>query len=108
MSKSVSIRQYARRLYKTLRTRDDLPYGLAFVDERVGIDGYDKVNGHDEGVRRHLAKRLQDAFALLDWTAVGCDEGDNRFVVEFLGESEEGCTDQRTAEEDTSSGASAM
>lgn len=29
----------------TLRTRDDLPYGLAIFDERVGIGGYDEASG---------------------------------------------------------------
>lgn len=28
-----------------LRTRDDLPYGLAIFDERVGIGGYDEATG---------------------------------------------------------------
>lgn len=28
-----------------VRTRDDLPYGLAVLDERVGIAGYDEVTG---------------------------------------------------------------
>ncbi|ELZ96907.1 putative DNA binding protein [Haloferax mucosum ATCC BAA-1512] len=29
----------------TLRTRDDLPYGLALFDDRVGIGGYDESTG---------------------------------------------------------------
>jgi predicted transcriptional regulator len=29
----------------SLRTRDDLPYGLAIFDERVGIGGYDDDTG---------------------------------------------------------------
>nr|WP_224450457.1 transcriptional regulator [Haloprofundus salilacus] len=29
----------------TLRTRDELPYGLALFDERVGIGGYDETTG---------------------------------------------------------------
>lgn len=28
-----------------LRTRDELPYGLALFDERVGIGGYDEATG---------------------------------------------------------------
>ncbi|RQG93334.1 helix-turn-helix transcriptional regulator [Natrarchaeobius chitinivorans] len=30
----------------TLRTRDELPYGLAIFDNRVGIGGYDEGTGH--------------------------------------------------------------
>ncbi|MFB6301641.1 MAG: helix-turn-helix transcriptional regulator, partial [Haloferacaceae archaeon] len=33
------------RGHLTLRTRDDLPYGLAVFDERVGIGGYDESTG---------------------------------------------------------------
>ncbi|MBX0297862.1 helix-turn-helix transcriptional regulator [Haloarcula nitratireducens] len=33
------------RGHLTLRTRDDLPYGLAIFDERVGIGGYDERTG---------------------------------------------------------------
>jgi len=33
------------RGHLTLRTRDDLPYGLAIFDERVGLGGYDESTG---------------------------------------------------------------
>ncbi|MFP8891692.1 helix-turn-helix transcriptional regulator [Natrialbaceae archaeon A-CW2] len=33
------------RGHLALRTRDDLPYGLAIFDERVGIGGYDEATG---------------------------------------------------------------
>jgi len=33
------------RGHLTLRTRDELPYGLAIFDERVGIGGYDESTG---------------------------------------------------------------
>ncbi|WP_455447777.1 helix-turn-helix transcriptional regulator [Natrinema thermotolerans] len=33
------------RGHLTLRTREDLPYGLAIFDERVGIGGYDESTG---------------------------------------------------------------
>ncbi|MDS0473631.1 transcriptional regulator [Natrinema sp. 1APR25-10V2] len=33
------------RGHLTLRTRDDLPYGLVIFDERVGIGGYDESTG---------------------------------------------------------------
>ncbi|SIS04550.1 helix-turn-helix transcriptional regulator [Natronorubrum thiooxidans] len=33
------------RGHLTLRTRDDLPYGLAIFDEHVGIGGYDETTG---------------------------------------------------------------
>ena len=33
------------RGHLTLRTRDDLPYGLAIFDERVGIGGYEESTG---------------------------------------------------------------
>jgi predicted transcriptional regulator len=33
------------RGHLTLRTRDDLPYGLALFDDRIGIGGYDETTG---------------------------------------------------------------
>ncbi len=33
------------RGHLALRTRDDLPYGLAIFDDRVGIGGYDESTG---------------------------------------------------------------
>ena len=33
----------------TLRTREDLPYGLALFDDRVGIGGYDETPGLMQG-----------------------------------------------------------
>jgi predicted transcriptional regulator len=36
------------REHLALRTRDELPYGLAIFDERVGIGGYDERTGHME------------------------------------------------------------
>jgi hypothetical protein len=33
------------RGHLTLRTREDLPYGLALFDDRVGIGGYDETTG---------------------------------------------------------------
>ncbi|MWV64005.1 transcriptional regulator [Halorubrum sp. JWXQ-INN 858] len=38
-------REAIDRGHLTLRTRDDLPYGLAIFDERVGIGGYDEATG---------------------------------------------------------------
>ncbi len=37
--------QAIERDHLTLRMRDDLPYGLAIFDERVGIGGYDESTG---------------------------------------------------------------
>lgn len=49
----------------TLRTRDDLPYGLAIFDERVGIGGYDEATGQmqvfvdtDSPIAREWAERV--------------------------------------------------
>jgi predicted transcriptional regulator len=49
----------------TLRTRDDLPYGLAIFDERVGIGGYDESTGMmqvfvdtDSPIAREWAERV--------------------------------------------------
>jgi predicted transcriptional regulator len=48
-----------------LRTRDDLPYGLAIFDERVGIGGYDESTGQmevfvdtDSPIAREWAERV--------------------------------------------------
>ncbi|WP_418286417.1 helix-turn-helix transcriptional regulator [Halorubrum sp. DTA46] len=38
-------REAIDRGHLALRTRDDLPYGLAVFDERVGIGGYDETTG---------------------------------------------------------------
>jgi predicted transcriptional regulator len=38
-------REAIGRGHLALRTRDDLPYGLALFDERVGIGGYDETTG---------------------------------------------------------------
>lgn len=38
-------REAIERGHLTLRTRDDLPYGLAIFDERAGIGGYDEGTG---------------------------------------------------------------
>ncbi len=38
-------REAVDRGHLTLRTRDDLPYGLAIFDDRVGIGGYDEGTG---------------------------------------------------------------
>ncbi|MGM0389473.1 MAG: helix-turn-helix transcriptional regulator [Natrinema limicola] len=38
-------REAIDRGHLTLRTRDELPYGLALFDERVGIGGYDETTG---------------------------------------------------------------
>ncbi|QLG62127.1 helix-turn-helix transcriptional regulator [Halorarum salinum] len=38
-------REAIDRGHLALRTRDDLPYGLALFDERVGIGGYDETTG---------------------------------------------------------------
>ncbi|WP_436922891.1 helix-turn-helix transcriptional regulator [Halosimplex amylolyticum] len=49
----------------TLRTRDELPYGLAIFDERVGIGGYDESTGvmevfadTDSPIAREWAERV--------------------------------------------------
>jgi hypothetical protein len=49
----------------TLRTREDLPYGLAIFDERVGIGGYDETTGlmqvfvdTDSPIAREWAERV--------------------------------------------------
>jgi predicted transcriptional regulator len=48
-----------------LRTRDDLPYGLALLDDRVGIGGYDDATGQmhvfvdtDSPIAREWAERV--------------------------------------------------
>ena len=38
-------REAIDRGHLALRTREDLPYGLAIFDERVGIGGYDEITG---------------------------------------------------------------
>ncbi|MDZ5811700.1 transcriptional regulator [Halorubrum sp. AD140] len=38
-------REAIERGHLALRTRDELPYGLALFDERVGIGGYDETTG---------------------------------------------------------------
>jgi predicted transcriptional regulator len=56
------------RGHLTLRTRDDLPYGLAIFDERVGIGGYDERTGlmevfvdTDSPIAREWAERVYAA-----------------------------------------------
>ena len=51
--------------YLALRTRDELPYGLAIFDERVGIGGYDETTGlmpvfvdTDAPIAREWAERV--------------------------------------------------
>ena len=39
------VREAIDRGHLALRTREDLPYGLAIFDERVGIGGYDEITG---------------------------------------------------------------
>jgi hypothetical protein len=39
------VREAIDRGHLALRTRDDLPYGLAIFDECVGIGGYDEATG---------------------------------------------------------------
>ncbi|MFD1647510.1 helix-turn-helix transcriptional regulator [Haloarchaeobius litoreus] len=53
------------RGHLTLRTRDDLPYGLALFDDRVGIGGYDERTGQmqvfvdtDSPIAREWAERV--------------------------------------------------
>ncbi|WP_123533378.1 helix-turn-helix transcriptional regulator [Halosimplex salinum] len=53
------------RGHLTLRTRDELPYGLALFDERVGIGGYDETTGlmqvfadTDSPIAREWAERV--------------------------------------------------
>ncbi|MFC7216359.1 helix-turn-helix transcriptional regulator [Saliphagus sp. GCM10025334] len=52
----------------TLRTRDQLPYGLALFDERVGIGGYDETTGlmqvfvdTDAPIAMEWAERVYDS-----------------------------------------------
>ncbi|ELZ83192.1 hypothetical protein C453_14341 [Haloferax elongans ATCC BAA-1513] len=52
----------------TLRTRDDLPYGLALFDKRVGIGGYDETTGlmrvfvdTESPVAREWAERVYES-----------------------------------------------
>jgi len=58
------------RGHLTLRTRSDLPYGLAIFDERVGIGGYDEETGlmavfvdTDDPVAREWAVRVFESVA---------------------------------------------
>jgi predicted transcriptional regulator len=53
------------RGHLTLRTRDDLPYGLAIFDERVGLGGYEESTGlmqvfvdTDSPIAREWAERV--------------------------------------------------
>ena len=53
------------RGHLTLRTRDDLPYGLALFDDRVGLGGYDEDTGlmevfvdTDSPIAREWAERV--------------------------------------------------
>jgi predicted transcriptional regulator len=53
------------RGHLALRTREDLPYGLALFDDRVGIGGYDESTGQmevfvdtDDAVAREWAERV--------------------------------------------------
>lgn len=61
-------REAIERGHLTLRTRDDLPYGLALFDERVGIGGYDASTGlmqvfvdTDAPIARQWGERVYDA-----------------------------------------------
>lgn len=56
------------RGHLTLRTREDLPYGLAIFDERVGIGGYDETTGMmqvfvdtDAPIAREWAERVYES-----------------------------------------------
>jgi hypothetical protein len=56
------------RGHLTLRTRDDLPYGLALFDDRIVIGGYDEVTGlmqvfvdTDATIAREWAERVYAA-----------------------------------------------
>jgi hypothetical protein len=58
-------REAVDRGHLTLRTRDDLPYGLAIFDDRVGIGGYDERTGlmevfvdTDSPIAREWAERV--------------------------------------------------
>ncbi|WP_411963937.1 helix-turn-helix transcriptional regulator [Haloferax sp. YSMS24] len=61
-------REAIERGHLTLRTRDDLPYGLALFDERVGIGGYDASTGlmqvfvdTDAPIARQWGERVYDS-----------------------------------------------
>ncbi|NUB90598.1 transcriptional regulator [Haloterrigena sp. SYSU A121-1] len=58
-------REAIDRGHLTLRTREDLPYGLALFDDRVGIGGYDETTGlmqvfvdTDAPIAREWAERV--------------------------------------------------
>lgn len=58
-------REAIDRGHLTLRTRDELPYGLALFDERVGIGGYEETTGlmqvfvdTDAPIAREWAERV--------------------------------------------------
>jgi predicted transcriptional regulator len=58
-------REAVDRGHLTLRTREDLPYGLAIFDDRVGIGGYDERTGlmevfvdTDSPIAREWAERV--------------------------------------------------
>ena len=58
-------REAIERGHLALRTRDELPYGLALLDERVGIGGYDEATGlmqvfvdTDSPIAREWAERV--------------------------------------------------
>ncbi|WP_265111222.1 helix-turn-helix transcriptional regulator [Halosolutus halophilus] len=61
-------REAIDRGHLALRTRDELPYGLAIFDERVGIGGYDETTGlmqvfvdTDAPIAREWASRVYDS-----------------------------------------------
>ena len=61
-------REAIDRGHLALRTRDELPYGLALFDERVGIGGYDETTGlmqvfvdTDSPIAREWAERVYES-----------------------------------------------
>ena len=61
-------REAIERGHLALRTREELPYGLALFDERVGIGGYDSSTGQmqvfvdtDAPIARQWAERVYDS-----------------------------------------------
>lgn len=64
----------------TLRARDDLPYGLAIFDDRVGIGGYDDATGvmqvfvdTDDPIAREWAERVYASVKADSEPIVGTD-----------------------------------
>jgi predicted transcriptional regulator len=74
-------KEAVERGHLTLLTREELPYGLAIFDERVGIGGYDERTGQmqvfvdtDSPIAREWAKRVY-ASVRADAEPVGEHEG---------------------------------